>query len=138
METADDARPGTHPNQNCKRIMTITNESIPNLDASSRPYTGSRPPTLGEQTAKVADDVRELGSMAIAGTGEALKTVKEHGSEVVGKVRERGQEALEKGRERATQAREGFEAYAAENLFKTMLIAAGIGALIGYRLGNRN
>jgi|GEM_PF-3400211 len=117
--------------------MATTNEAMQNLESTSRSHTGGRATTLGEQTSKVAEDVRELGSMALAGAGDAIKTVKERGSEAVDKVRERGQEALEKGRERMGEAREGFEGYVAENPFKTVLIAAGIGALIGYSLRSR-
>jgi len=118
-----------------------TNEAIKTLDSAQRGMggnTGARPTTLGEQTSKVAEDVRELGNIALSGAGDALKSVKERGSEAVDMVRERGHEALEKGRERVGQAREGFEGYVAENPFKTVLIAAGIGALIGYSLRNRD
>lgn len=118
--------------------MATTNETIQNLDSATRSHTGGRAHTLGEQTGKVADEVRELGNMALAGAGEALKNVKERGSEAVEKARERGSEALEKGRERMSEARDGFEGYVSENPFKTVLIAAGIGALIGYSLRNRN
>lgn len=90
------------------------------------PSRGTRP-TLSEQTSKVAEDVRELGNIALGNAGDALHTMKERGSQ-----------ALEKGKEKAGQAREGFEEYVAENPFKTVLIAAGIGALIGYGLRSRN
>jgi ElaB/YqjD/DUF883 family membrane-anchored ribosome-binding protein len=83
--------------------------------------------TLGEQTSKVAEDVRELGNMAFAGAGEAL----DH-------ARERGKNLLERGKDKAVQARDGFEDYVAEHPFKSVLIAAGIGALIGYSLRNRS
>jgi len=114
--------------------MAATNESTHNIETATR----ARSTTLGEQTGKIAEDVRELGNMALAGAGDALKTVKERGSETVERVRERGHEALEKGRERMSEARDGFEGYVMENPFKTVLIAAGIGALIGYSLRNRS
>lgn len=115
-----------------------TNEAIKNLDSAQRGNLGNRATTLGEQASKVGEDVRELGNIALAGAGDAIKAVKERGSEAVEMVRERGQEALEKGRDRANQARDGFEGYVAENPFKTVLIAAGIGALIGYSLRSRD
>lgn len=118
--------------------MATTNESIQNLESASRSHTGGRAHTLGEQTGKVAEEVRELGNMALAGAGDVLKSARERGSEVVEKVRERGSQVLEKGRERVTEARDGFEVYVAENPFKTVLIAAGIGALIGYSLRKRS
>lgn len=98
-------------------------------DASmgSRSNTADRANTLGEQTRKVAEDVRELGSMAMAGAGEALAG-----------ARETAEEALARGKASLGKARDGFEGYVAENPFKSILIAAGIGALIGYSLRNRN
>ena len=92
--------------------------------------TGATTRSLSEQTSKVAEDVRELGHIALTGAGDALHSVKES-------VKERGSELLEKGKHKAEVAREGFEGYVAENPFKSMLIAAGIGALIGYSLRSK-
>jgi ElaB/YqjD/DUF883 family membrane-anchored ribosome-binding protein len=94
--------------------------------------------TMGEQTGKIAADVRELGSMALGSATEALENVKARGSEVLENVKERGGEVLSETRERVTRAKDGFGDYVAENPFKPVLIAAGIGALIGYGLRNRN
>ena len=91
-----------------------------------------------EQTSKVAEDVRELGNMAVSGATDALRTVKERGNEAIEKAKERGQQVLEKGKERAGEAKEGFELYVMENPFKSVLIAAGIGALIGFSMRGRN
>lgn len=99
---------------------------------------GNRPTTFGEQSHKVAEDVRELGNMALSGAGEAIQSVKERGGEVLDHARERGQQLLEKGKAKAVDARDGFEGYVAENPFKAVLIAAGIGALIGYSMRGRN
>ncbi len=99
--------------------MATTSDSIRTLSNPTRA-------TLGEQTSKVAEEVRELGNIALSSAGEALQSVKERGGEV-----------LEKGKERAGAAREGFEGYVSENPFKSVLIAAGIGALIGYGIRSR-
>lgn len=96
---------------------------------NSLPRQGQRN-TLGEQTSKVAEDVRELGHIALAGAGEALQSVKES-------ARDKGQQLLEKGKEKVETARDGFEGYVSENPFKAVLIAAGVGALIGYSLRSR-
>jgi ElaB/YqjD/DUF883 family membrane-anchored ribosome-binding protein len=99
---------------------------------------GNRATTFGEQTSKVAEDVRELGNIALSGAGDAIQSVKERGNEVIENARERGQQLLEKGKTKAVNARDGFEGYVAENPFKAVLIAAGIGALIGFSLRSRN
>jgi len=94
--------------------------------------------TLGEQTKRVTDDVRELGKMAISSASDALNDVKERGSEMVEHARERGSELLHDGREKLEGARDGFEEYVAENPFKSVLIAAGVGALIGFAMRGRS
>jgi len=94
--------------------------------------------TMSEQTGKIAQDVRELGSMAIGSASEALESVKERGSEMFDSVKERGGEVLEDTKDRLGRAKDGFGDYVAENPFKSVLIAAGIGALIGYSLRSRN
>lgn len=108
-------------------------------DSSTNPTRNPahRSTTFGEQTSKVAEDVRELGNIALSGAGEALQSVKERGSEVLENARDRGQQLLQKGKAKAEDAKEGFEGYVAENPFKSVLIAAGIGALIGYTLRSR-
>ena len=107
------------------------------LNPTTNQRTGATTRSLSEQTSKVAEDVRELGHIALAGAGEALSSVKERGSELLEKGKERGSELLEKGKHKAEVAREGFEGYVAENPFKSVLIAAGIGALIGYSLRSK-
>lgn len=112
--------------------------SMQQSSSNTRSGTTDRANTIGEQTKKVADDVRELGSLAVSGASDALQSVKERGSEALSGARESAEAALEKGKANLGKARDGFEGYVAENPFKTVLIAAGIGALIGYSLRNRN
>lgn len=82
--------------------------------------------SLGEQSGRVVDEVRELGNMALSSAGEALESVKQRGSDL-----------LHEGRDRAEAAKDGFERYVGENPFKSVLLAAGVGALIGYALRSR-
>lgn len=106
-------------------------ESISNLSNSDIPQAqnraGARSHTLGEQAGRVAADVRELGNIALANAGDALET-----------VRHRGTEMLEHGKEKVGRAREGFEGYVADNPFKSVLIACGVGVLVGYALRARS
>jgi ElaB/YqjD/DUF883 family membrane-anchored ribosome-binding protein len=121
-----------------RNTMATTNDTMGNASSNLPRTAASGRATLGEQTHKVAEDVRELGNIALSGASDALHTVRERGAEVVEHARERGGELLEKGREKAVTARDGFETYVADNPFKAVLIAAGVGALIGYSLRNRN
>jgi ElaB/YqjD/DUF883 family membrane-anchored ribosome-binding protein len=106
----------------------MANESISNSDLSQpQNRTGNRGhSSIGEQAGRVAADVRELGNIALANAGDALET-----------VRHRGTEMLEHGKERVGRAREGFEVYVADNPFKSILIACGVGVLVGYALHSR-
>lgn len=79
-----------------------------------------RAQSLIEQSQKVADDVRELGSIAVGSASDALQAVGERGKAGV------------------VKARDGIEGYVAENPFKALLIAAGVGALLGYSLSRRS
>ncbi|HTF91171.1 MAG TPA: hypothetical protein VK843_22335 [Planctomycetota bacterium] len=75
---------------------------------------------LGEQSQRVLEDVRELGSTALASVGE-----------VAGQWRERGAAAVGAGREKVSAAKGQFEDVIAENPLKSVLIALGVGAVIG-------
>jgi ElaB/YqjD/DUF883 family membrane-anchored ribosome-binding protein len=104
--------------------MASTPDSVHTIPSQARSNVGTR--SIGEQTSKVAEDVRELGHIALTGAGEAIQSVKDKGSA-----------ALDMGREKASAAREGFEGYVAENPFKSVLMAAGVGALLGYALRSK-
>ena len=118
--------------------MAHTDESALRTTTNERSQSAQRAKTLGEQTGKVVEDVRELGSLALSGAGDLLESAKERGGAVVDSARQRGREVIDSGRTRLADARDGFESYVSENPFKAVLIAAGIGALIGYSLRNRN
>jgi ElaB/YqjD/DUF883 family membrane-anchored ribosome-binding protein len=75
---------------------------------------------LTEQSGKVAEDVKELGNIALEGAGEAIKD-----------VRRRGREAAEEGKERVQQRANELEEYILEHPFKAVCIAAGVGLLFG-------
>lgn len=102
----------------------------PTHDSQSPTRTATRS-ALADQSNKVAEDVRELGHMALHSAGETMQSVKET-------VKERGSETLEHGRERLSKAREGLEGYMFDHPVKSVLIAAGIGAVIGIGLRSRH
>ena len=82
--------------------------------------------TLGEQSHRVLDEVKELGSTALASASDAAS-----------QLRQRGAAALEAGKERATEAKGQFDSVVSDNPVKSVLIALGIGAAIGYALRRR-
>jgi len=87
------------------------------------PTQGTR---LREQTTKVKDDLLELGRMG----REASKETLGHAKEVAG-------EYLEKGKQRATEVEDSVVTYVREKPVKSMAIALGAGALLGFLLSRR-
>lgn len=82
--------------------------------------------SLAEQSHRVLEDVRGLGASAVASA-----------TEVADQLRERGSAAYEAGKEKATLAKGQLELAISENPLKSVLIAVGIGALLGYSLRRR-
>jgi len=82
---------------------------------------------LSAQTGKVADDVRELGRVAVAEAAHAAAH-----------LRERGKKAFGTGVKRARKAKVRFDELIAENPVKSLLIALGAGALLGFVLRRKS
>jgi len=82
---------------------------------------------IRQQAGRVRADVQVLGGMARSSAAHAVH-----------KLEERGVEALEEGRGILMRAERGFEQRVAENPLRSVLIAAGIGALLGCALRRRS
>jgi ElaB/YqjD/DUF883 family membrane-anchored ribosome-binding protein len=78
---------------------------------------------LAEQSGRVMEEVRELGHIAASSATDAVKD-----------LREQSAEALKKGKQRLTGLSEDFGQSVSANPWKSVLIAAGVGALIGFVL----
>ena len=85
--------------------------------------TGTR---LREQTVKVKDDLKELGRIG----REASKEKLGHAKEVAGTY-------LEKGKQRATVVEDSVVTYVREKPVKSLAMAIGAGALLGFLLSRR-
>ncbi len=75
---------------------------------------------LHEQSTRVLSDVKELGHVAMQEATGAL-----HG------VKERGHDALDAGKQRVGDARDGLEDYIRYRPLTSVLIAVGVGVLLG-------
>jgi len=82
--------------------------------------------SFGEQSSRVAEEVQELGRVALSTAGEAAANLKD-----------KGQAALEAGRDKAKKAKGQFEDVVAENPMKSVLIALGVGVVVGYVIRSR-
>lgn len=82
--------------------------------------------TLAEQSGRVADEVKQLGRVALDSAHDAATHLREGGGEL-----------LERGRERAVKAKNDFGHLVAAHPMKSVLIALGVGAAIGMALRRR-
>ena len=82
--------------------------------------------SFGEQSSRVAEEVQELGRVALATAGEAATNLKE-----------KGQAAFETGRDKAKEAKSKLEETVMEHPMKSVLIAVGVGLVLGYALKSR-
>jgi ElaB/YqjD/DUF883 family membrane-anchored ribosome-binding protein len=78
---------------------------------------------LAEQSGRVLEDLRGLGQVAASSASESVR-----------ELRDQGAEALRAGRQKAVQMKDGVESSISDNPWKSVLIAAGVGALIGFAL----
>jgi len=98
-------------------------------DSTAGEHTKGRSTTrsFGEQSSRVAEEVQELGRVALSNAGEAATNLKE-----------KGQAAFEAGRDKAKTAKSKFEDVVTENPMKSVLIAVGVGVVLGYALRRRS
>jgi ElaB/YqjD/DUF883 family membrane-anchored ribosome-binding protein len=80
--------------------------------------------SLAEESSKIIDDASELGRRAMSTAGHAVKG-----------LRDEGQAALESGRKKALRYKDRFDGLVSENPAKSVLIALGVGALLGFTFG---
>jgi ElaB/YqjD/DUF883 family membrane-anchored ribosome-binding protein len=97
----------------------------------------SRAANLSKKAGRVAEDLKDLGHEALGTVEDAIKEIKAVGGGAVESARQRGGEALEKGRDRVESARADFEDYVAEHPSTAIMVAAAIGAFIGFTVRGR-
>ena len=83
--------------------------------------------SLAEQSGRVVEDVKTLGRMAVKGAGRSAAN-----------LRMKGRRALKTGVERARKAKRSFDHFVENHPIGSLLIALGIGAVIGFALRRRS
>ena len=78
---------------------------------------------LAEQSGRVMEEVRELGHIAASSATDAVKD-----------LREQGTQAFKKGKQKLSGMSESLEETVSANPWKSVLIAAGVGAIIGFAM----
>jgi ElaB/YqjD/DUF883 family membrane-anchored ribosome-binding protein len=103
--------------------MSAINGAVRNhRHATANRTRANRPASdrLGKQARKVNEDLQDLRGIA----GDAAR-------EKLGRLRENASECYEEGRERVHQAERTFERFIQEHPLKSILIAAGVGLVLG-------
>ncbi len=97
---------------------------------SMHPEAAEAQPTVGkqlkQQTATVREDLRELGRLTKEASQEKLQQAKQTASEY-----------LERSRDKASAVEDSVVSYVREKPIKSVLLAAGAGALLGFLLSRR-
>lgn len=96
------------------------------ISGANRTRTGDSVDSLVDESSKLVDDARDLGRRALSTAGHAVQGLREEGAAV-----------LETGKQRAAQYKSRLDDAVAENPIKSLLIAAGVGALLGIVLARR-
>jgi ElaB/YqjD/DUF883 family membrane-anchored ribosome-binding protein len=76
--------------------------------------------TVQEQSERLVEEVRELGSRAVEATGDALHD-----------ARRRGRRSVRRGRERLRHGAEDVEDYVSDHPLQSVGVACGLGLLVG-------
>jgi len=78
------------------------------------------PRSLKDQSSKVLEDVRELGSIAVENVGRTVE-----------RLQAKGRGAVGKGRERLARTNDEFHELIVSHPWKSLLVAIGVGAFLG-------
>ena len=84
------------------------------------------PRSLKDQSSRVLEDVRELGAIAVENVGRTVE-----------RLQAKGRGAVRKGKDRLERAEDGFHELIAAHPWKSLLVAIGVGALLGVTLRRR-
>ena len=92
---------------------------------------------LRQQTDTIKEDIRELGNMAREAAQEKLDEARQAAADAVDTGRKRATEFYGQGREKAEELEEQVVEYVRKKPVKSMLIAGGVGLLLGMVLSSR-
>jgi ElaB/YqjD/DUF883 family membrane-anchored ribosome-binding protein len=92
---------------------------------------------LRQQTDTIKEDIRELGNMARDAAQEKLDEARQAAADAVETGRQRATEIYGQGREKAEEIEEQVVDYVRKKPVKSMLIAGGVGLLLGIVLSSR-
>jgi ElaB/YqjD/DUF883 family membrane-anchored ribosome-binding protein len=93
--------------------------------------SASRTGQLREKAAGIGQSLREAGSQAKEAAAEQLGQLKETASQYYQQGRDKAAEYYQQGRDKAMEMEHDLEDYVRSQPLKSVLIAAGVGLLLG-------
>jgi ElaB/YqjD/DUF883 family membrane-anchored ribosome-binding protein len=81
---------------------------------------------------QMGQSLRDAGTQAREKAAEQVEHLKETASQYYDQGRQMAQDYYEQGRQKAMEYQENLESYVREQPVKAVLIAAGIGLLVGF------
>lgn len=85
----------------------------------------------GQASTHVGQNIRDMGSHVRDVAAEKYQQVRDQASEKYSELREQAANCYEKGRQRATEWEQSLETYVREKPIQAILMAAGVGVLLG-------
>lgn len=99
--------------------------------ASQAGQSGSAADNLSQKAAEVRQSLQDVGQAAREAAQEKMQQVRDVAQERVGELRERANEYYEMGRERAYDLEQSLEQRIRQRPLNSVLVAGGIGMLLG-------
>ena len=90
------------------------------MENAGQGQQGQQSGGIGQSAAEVQQNIRQMGGQ-----------IRDAATEKYGELRDQAQEYYQQGRERATEWEQGLEQYVREKPVQSLLIAAGVGMLLG-------
>jgi ElaB/YqjD/DUF883 family membrane-anchored ribosome-binding protein len=112
----------------------MSSKSGPNPGDES---AGGHVSQLRQQTDTIKEDIRELGNMAREIAHEKLDDARRAASDAMETGRQRASEIYGQGREKAEELEEQVVDYVRKKPVQSILIAGGVGLLLGILLSSR-
>lgn len=86
---------------------------------------------LGDAAAQVGQNLRDMGTQVRDMAADKYGQVREQATERYSQLRDQATDYYEQGRQRATNWEQGVESYIHEKPIQAVLMAAGVGVLLG-------
>lgn len=103
-----------------------------NTGQSSGQGQGGTVDQIKEKASQVAQNLRDTGSQLRDKAQEQMNNLKDSAGEYYQQGRDMASQYYEQGREMATEWEQNLENYVREQPIKSLLIAAGVGCVIGF------